>query len=80
MKVLSFKVPESLDRKLTAVVRRRRVKKSTLVREALAQYLVESAEVRRGSLLELAGDLVGCVKDAPSDLSCNPRRLADFGK
>jgi predicted transcriptional regulator len=80
MKVLSFKVPESLDRKLTAVVRRRRVKKSAVVREALAQYLVESAEVRRGSLLELAGDLVGCVKDAPSDLSSNPRRLADFGK
>lgn len=80
MKVLSFKVPESLDRKLAAVVKRRGVKKSTVVREALAQYLVEAPEARRGSVLELAGELAGCVKDAPADLSSNPRRLADFGK
>lgn len=80
MKVLSFKVPASLDRKLAAVVKRRRIKKSTVVREALAQYLVDAPEMRRGSLLELAGDLVGCVKDAPADLSSNLRRLDDFGK
>ena len=80
MKVLSFKVPASLDRKLNAVVKRRRVKKSTVVREALAQYLVDAPEARRSSLLELAGDLVGCVKDAPADLSSNPRYLDDFGK
>ncbi len=80
MKVLSFKVPESLDRKLTAVVKRRRIRKSALVREALARYLVDAPEIRSGSLLELAGDLVGCVRDAPSDLSSNPRHLADFGK
>lgn len=80
MKILSFKVPEVLDRKLAAVVRRRGLKKSVLVREALKQYLDESREVRRGSFLELAGDLVGCVKGAPADLSSNPRHLADFGK
>lgn len=80
MKILSFKVPEVLDRKLAAVVRRRGLKKSVLVREALKQYLDESREVRRGSFLELAGDLVGCVKGAPTDLSSNPRHLADFGK
>lgn len=80
MKILSFKVPEVLDRKLAAVVRRRGLKKSALVREALKQYLDESREVRRGSFLELAGDLVGCVKGAPADLSSNPRHLADFGK
>ncbi|MGB5082065.1 MAG: hypothetical protein WBO23_15125 [Burkholderiales bacterium] len=73
-------MPESLDRKLAAVVKRRRVGKSILVREALTRYLDESPAVRRGSFLELSGDLLGCVKDAPADLSSNPRRLADFGK
>ncbi|HYU70132.1 MAG TPA: ribbon-helix-helix protein, CopG family [Burkholderiales bacterium] len=80
MKTLSFKVPETLDRKLAAVVKRRGVGKSILVREALARYLDESPAVRRGSFLDLSSDLLGCVKDAPADLSSGPRHLADFGK
>ncbi len=80
MKVLSFKVPEALERKLAAVVRQRGGGKSAVVRQALERYLDESAEVRRGSFLELAGDLAGCVTDAAADLSSNPRHLADFGK
>lgn len=80
MKVLSFKVPETLDRKLSAVVKRRRTLKSVVVREALEQYLDESREIRSGSFLELAGDLVGCVKDAPPDLSSNPKRLEGYGR
>jgi hypothetical protein len=62
------------------VVKRRRVEKSSLVRKALERYLDESPAVRRGSFLDLSSDLLGCVKDAPADLSSNPRRLADFGK
>jgi predicted DNA-binding protein len=80
VKVLSLKVPKALDRKLAAVVRRRGARKSALVRQALERYLDDAQEVRRGSFLDLAGDLVGCVKDAPADLSSNPRHLADFGK
>lgn len=80
MKTLSLKVPEALDRKLAALVRRRGVRKSIVVREALSRYLDESPEVRHGSFLDLAGDLFGCVKAAPPDLSSNPRHLAGFGK
>lgn len=80
MKVLSLKVPESLDRKLSAVVKLRQMSKSVVVREALEQYLNESHEVRKGSFLELAGDLVGRVKDAPADLSTNPKHLDGYGR
>lgn len=80
MKVLSFKVPEDLERKLAAVVRKRGGRKSAVVRQALERYLDDTGKVRRGSFLELAGDLAGCVTDAPADLSTNPRRLADFGR
>lgn len=80
MKVLSLKVPDTLDRKLVTAVRRRRIAKSTLVRQALEQYLDDTTEVRRGSFIELAGDLVGSVRDAPPDLSSNPRHLADLGR
>lgn len=80
MKVLSLKVPEALDRKLAAVVKRRGLQKSVVVREALEQYLDDSHEVRGGSFLDLAGDLVGCVKDAPPDLASNPKHLYGYGK
>ena len=80
MKVLSLKVPEQLDRKLAAVVKRRGTPKSTVVREALERYVDESREIRRGSFLDLAGDLVGCVKDAPADLSSNSKHLDGYGR
>jgi metal-responsive CopG/Arc/MetJ family transcriptional regulator len=80
MKVLSVKVPEMLERKLAAFVKRRGAAKSDVVREALEQYLGKTERAHRGSVLELAGELVGCVKDAPQDLSTNSRHLADFGK
>lgn len=79
MKMLSVKVPEALDRKLAAAARRHRACKSALVRKALERYLDDTQELGRGSFLDLASDLVGCVKDAPADLSSNPRHLADFG-
>ena len=79
MRTLSFKVPEALDRKLEQAVKRRRVGKSVIVREALERYLDASNE-SRGSFLDATGHLHGCVKDAPADLSSNPRHLVDFGK
>jgi predicted DNA-binding protein len=80
MKVLSLKLPEHLDRKLSAVVKRRGMRKSAVVREALQRYVDESREIRKGSFLDLAGDLVGCVKDAPPDLSSNPKHLHGYGR
>ena len=79
LKKLSLKISEAFDRKLATAVRRRGMQKSAVVRQALEQYLDNSSEIRCGSLLALAGDLVGCVKDAPAGLSTSPRHLADFG-
>jgi len=80
MKTLSFKVPESLDRKLERTVRQRRVRKSVIVREALERYLGETGGEAHAPFLELARHLQGCVQDAPADLSSNSRHLDDFGK
>ena len=80
MKMLSLKVPEHLDRKLSAVVKRRGMRKSVVVREALERYVDESREISKGSFLDLAGDLVGCVRDAPADLSSKPKHLDGYGR
>jgi Arc/MetJ-type ribon-helix-helix transcriptional regulator len=80
MKTLSVKVPEALDRRLTAAIKRRGARKSVVVREALERYLDETQGAPTGSVLDLAGDLAGCVKQAPRDLSSNPRHLSGLGK
>jgi Arc/MetJ-type ribon-helix-helix transcriptional regulator len=79
MKTVSLRVPESLDRKLAAVARRRRICKSAVLREALEKYLNRRQAVHGRSFLERARDLVGCVKGAPADLSCNSKHVDGFG-
>lgn len=80
MKTISLKLPDELDRKLTAAVKQRGVAKSDVVREALAHYLSGAQAARSGSLLALAADLAGCVDDAAPDTSTNPQYLEDFGR
>jgi len=79
MKTLSLKVPAAIDRKLAAFVARRGISKSEVIRAALEAYLNADGEVSPGSVLELAQDLVGCVR-GPGDLSTNPKYMKDFGK
>lgn len=95
MKILSLKLPESLDEALEAAAARQGTTKSALLREALASYLEhtgQEGEVRepaappygeeqppRASFLALAGDLAGCV-EGPPDLSTNPEHLRGFGQ
>lgn len=75
MKIASFKLPEDLDRSLTAMARQRQTTRSAVVREALEQL----ASAPRRSAADLAGELVGCL-DGPADLSTSAKYLEDFGK
>jgi hypothetical protein len=94
MKILSLKLPESLDEALEAAAARQGTTKSALLREALASYLEHTGQVSevrepaspygeeqppRASFLALAGDLAGCV-EGPPDLSTNPEHLRGFGQ
>ena len=79
MKTLSLKVSTGIDRKLAAFVARRGISKSEAIRSALKAYLNVEGRVSAGSVLDLAQDLVGCVR-GPGDLSTNPRYMRDFGK
>jgi len=79
MKTLSLKLPPALDRELEALARRRSVGKSALVREALTRYLAVSPRPSKGSFLERAGKLAGCV-EGPSDLSVSAEHLEGYGQ
>lgn len=55
--------------------------KSEVVRRALVAFIAQGKTATPFvSALDQAGDLVGCFSGSPSDLSSNPKYLADFGK
>ncbi len=78
MKTMSLKIPPQLEAALAARAEREGISKSSLVREAVAQYLVNDPMPPRSSFLAQAEDLAGCI-DGPVDLSSNPDHLADYG-
>ncbi|HEV8585638.1 MAG TPA: hypothetical protein VGT02_11775 [Methylomirabilota bacterium] len=79
MKTLSVKLGDGLSAKLTAAARRRRTTRSSVVRKALQDALRETGKPRRGSALDMARDLAGCVA-GPVDLSVNKRHLKGYGR
>ena len=83
MAVISLKLSEDLDAKLTEQAQRRRLSKSELVRRALTTFLQTSEQAIEGSAspsaVDLLADLVGCCEDGPADLSSNPAYLSGFG-
>jgi predicted transcriptional regulator len=79
VKLLSVKLPDALDAKLTAFAQQRGTSKSELVREALEALLTRKRSVRKASALALAKDLAGCVA-GPGDLSVNKDYLKDYGR
>lgn len=81
MGTLTIKIPPALEHELLQVSAQAQLSKSELVRRALVAYIGQrKATAPIFSALEQAGDLVGCFSGGPSDLSSNPKYLADFGK
>ena len=78
MKMLSLKVPEALDVKLTAIARRRGTSKSTVIREAL-ERLPAGEDAQPESVLALARDLAGCIA-GPPDLSWHRMHMRGYGR
>jgi metal-responsive CopG/Arc/MetJ family transcriptional regulator len=79
MKTISLKLPDDIDRELSSRAEKDGTTKSALIREAIEGYLSHGSGARKGSFLELAGDLIGCV-EGPSDLSYNKTYFKNFGR
>ncbi len=76
---LSIRITDKLRDQLAAAAEASGRRESEVVREALKQYLapLEAKE----SAYEMAKrlKLIGCIKDAPPDLSTNPDYFEGFG-
>ena len=79
MKTLSVKLPEALLQQLDSAAKKRGESRSSLLREAIETVVSEDKHIRKGSCLDLAEDLAGCV-EGPEDLSFNKTRMDGYGK
>ena len=73
MKTLTVRLPEKLVAEIESESRQRHVSKSDVIRERL-QTPYAATRQKRGSMLELIGDLVGSVAGLPADLSRNKQK------
>jgi Arc/MetJ-type ribon-helix-helix transcriptional regulator len=78
MRTISLKLPDELDARLEARAQHLGRSKSDVTREALTRLLDEGPS-RRGSSLDLVGDLVGSVS-GPGDLSVNKKHMRKYGR
>jgi len=79
MATLTVKLPDALQARLAEAVRRRGSNRSAWVRDAIEAALAEDRGTKKGSALDQAVDLAGCVT-GPADLSHGKRHLRGFGR
>lgn len=79
MKTLSLKLSDEVDARISAMAKRLQSNKSEIVRNALDAYLARETATQKGSVLELAGDLVGSL-EGPTNLSHNEEHMRGYGE
>jgi predicted transcriptional regulator len=79
VKIISLKLPEALNAKLTALIKQRGISKSALIREAIEDYVAHQGEPLTGSFTDLAESWCGSV-DGPEDLSTGKPYLDGYGQ
>jgi predicted DNA-binding protein len=77
---ITVRVPQTLTARLRDCSRAKGTTESELVREALETYLGSSGGERSAYELAQEAGIIGSARNAPRDLSTNPRYLKGFGK
>jgi metal-responsive CopG/Arc/MetJ family transcriptional regulator len=79
MKTISLKLPDRLNEELTDLADQKGVSKSALLREVVEGYLAGQETPGKGTFLERARHLIGCI-EGPEDLSTNQEYLHGYGQ
>jgi len=77
---ITVRIPQALTARLRSRSRAKGTTESELVREALESYLAHSKKERSAYELAEEAGIIGPMRNAPKDLSTNPRHLKGFGK
>lgn len=83
MKSITVPLPETLDKLLSAEAKRRKVRKTSLVRRALENYLhfdqTNGISGKPKSAFDALGQFIGSLEGFPVDLSSNKKHMEGFG-
>jgi hypothetical protein len=80
MERINVRVDKRLKLELEAEAQERGVSPSVIVRQALQEHLKQRPpRLNCHDLAERLG-ILGCIKDAPADLSTNPEYMEGFGR
>jgi len=79
VRTISLKLTETLDEKIVEIARKKGIKKSQVIRDAVAAYVEKNKDLSAESCFSLAHDLLGSV-EGPYDLSFNKKHMEDFGE
>lgn len=77
---ITVRFPAALRRSLKSLARRSGTRESDLIRKAVERHL--EAEQQSPTAYEYAkkAGLIGIIRDAPKDLSTNPKHFRGFGQ
>ncbi len=76
---LSIRISPELERRIRQRARKARRRPSTVVRDVLEQHFTDHEPSPSCYDLAHEAGVIGCVADAPSDLSTNPKYFEGFG-
>ena len=76
MPVMTIRLSRRESAKVASLAKKRKVTRSEVVRQAIAQLETGTAK----SALDDLKDLVGLIKDGPTDLATNPKHMKGFGR
>jgi len=76
---ISVRVEPALRKKLGRIARRFGKSESELVRDVLSEFCQRDSGQSAYDLAKRAG-IIGMIKDAPPDLSTNPKYMEGFGR
>lgn len=77
---ITVRVSQALTARLRSRSRAKGTTESELVREALETYLGKTKEACSAYDLAEEAGIIGAARNAPKDLSANPRHFKGFGK
>jgi len=73
----TVKLPRTTANRVASLAKRQGRTQSDVLRDAIEKGLEVQSD--GPSVLDLMGDLVGCIEGGPSDLSTNPKYMKGFG-
>lgn len=79
MKTVTLKLSEELENELKIIAQDKGITKSSVIREALVEYLASADRKTGKTFTGLAADLAGSL-NGPVDLSTSKKYMQDYGK